>query len=85
MPYFAVTKGQDAFVEYVTIIEADDPQQALQQAHSSSLSLNWRPSGSISEFDHFEIFDHSIEQVNAKSIEEAEAIHGSSAIRTDAT
>lgn len=73
MPFFAVTKGQDAFVEYVTIIEADDPQQALQLAGSWDYSGTWRANGNISEFDHFEIFEDCVNQVEAESREEAEA------------
>jgi len=73
MPFFAVTKGQDAFVEYVTIIEADDPKQALERAGSWDYSGIWRPSGTISEFDHFEIFEDCVNQVEAESCEEAEA------------
>lgn len=73
MPFFAVTKGQDAFVEYVTIIEADDSKQALQLAGSWDYSGTWRPNGNISEFDHFEIFEDYVNQVEAESREEAEA------------
>jgi hypothetical protein len=73
MPFFAVTKGQDAFVAYVTIIEADDPKQALQQAESWEFSGTWRPTGTISEFDHFETFEDCVNQVDAESLEEAEA------------
>lgn len=73
MPFFAVTKGQDAFVEYVTLIEADDPQEALQLAGAWDYSGTWRPNGNISEFDHFEIFEDCVNQVEAESREEAEA------------
>ncbi len=73
MPFFAVTKGQDAFVEYVAIVEADNAEQARQQAESWEFSGTWRPNGSISEFDHSEVFEDRVERVEADSLEEAEA------------
>lgn len=73
MPFFKVTKGQDAFVEYVAIVDADDAEQALQQAESWEFSGTWRPSGNVSEFDHFEIFEDGVERVEAVSLQEAEA------------
>lgn len=73
MPYFKVTKGQDAYVEYVAIIEADDPEQARQRAGSWEFSGTWRPNGNITEFDHSEVFEDCVELVQAGSLEEAEA------------
>lgn len=73
MPYFKVTKGQDAYVEYVTIVEADNPEQARQQAGSWEFSGTWRPNGNVTEFDHSEVFEDGVEQVQAESLEEAEA------------
>lgn len=73
MPFFKVTKGQDAYVEYVAIIEADDPEQARQQALSWEFSGTWWPNGTITEFDHSEIFEDSVEQIQAESLEEAES------------
>jgi len=73
MPHFEVTKGQDAYVEYVAIIEADDPGQARELAGSWQFPGTWRPNGNITEFDHSEVFEDSLEQVQAESLEEAEA------------
>lgn len=73
MPFFSVTKGQDAFVEYVAIVEADNAEHARHQAESWEFSGHWQPNGNISEFDHSEVFEHSVQQVEAESLEEAEA------------
>lgn len=73
MPYFRVTKGQDAYVEYVAIVEADNPEQARLQAESWEFAGTWWPNGNITEFDHSEVFEDSVEQVHAESLKEAEA------------
>lgn len=73
MPFFKVTKGQDAYVEYVAIIEADNPEQARQKAGSWEFSGPWWPNGNITEFDYSEVFDDCVERVEAGSLEEAEA------------
>lgn len=73
MPFFKVTKGQDAYVEYVAIVEADNPEQARRQAGSWEFSGTWRPNGNITEFDHSQVFEDCVEQVQAESFEEAEA------------
>jgi hypothetical protein len=73
MPFFKVTKGQDAYVEYVAIIEADDPEQARQEAGSWEFAGQWWPNGNITEFDHSEVFEDCVERVEAASLEEAEA------------
>ncbi len=72
MPFFAVTKGQDAFVEYVAIVEADNADHARHQAESWEFSGHWQPNGNISEFDHSEVFEHRVEPVEAESLEDAE-------------
>ncbi len=73
MPFFEVTKGQDAFVEYVAIVEADCPEQALRLAESWEFSGTWRRNGAISEFDHSQVFEDRVQQVESGSLEEAEA------------
>lgn len=50
MPKFRVTKCVDAFAHYSTIVEADDPEQAVVVAQANEHSLDWESDG-VSEYD----------------------------------
>lgn len=71
MKFFTVVKGQDAYIEYVTVIEAIDEEDARMSASSYAYEGTWIPNGIINDFDHYDIFDDRTEEVEATSFEEA--------------
>ena len=50
MPKFTVVSRKDAFVDYLTEIEAPDAQAAADFAYEDGSGLVWQPYGTV-EFD----------------------------------
>lgn len=63
MPHFLVTKAQDAYVNYETVVEADDAQTAQDAAGSRGYGGKWLPSGVVNEFDDSIIVEELTEEV----------------------
>jgi hypothetical protein len=77
MALYQVFKGHDAYVEYVTVIEAEDTDAAIEKAHSRSLDT-WIPAGIIDEFYSFDVLEDRIDLLEATTFEEAvKQIHDS--------
>ena len=55
MPKFVVTARHDALVYYETVVEAATPEQARSLANSFMYEGEWFATGSVSEYDDFEI------------------------------
>jgi len=62
MPKYKVTKGQDAWIYYITIVEADSIEEANKIAGSPDYEGKWEPDGE-DEFDHYEIMEEDTEEV----------------------
>ena len=50
MPTFKVRRRVDAYVDYVTEVEADDPQEAAELAKDDESAFEWEEEGPC-EFD----------------------------------
>lgn len=75
MPLFRVYKGQDAYVNYVSVIEADTPAEATQLAsmHEFRNGDHWVPTGDTNEYDHAQIFEDMVEPVEGNDLAAAMA------------
>ena len=73
MPFFEVVKGQDAYVEYSRVIEADTAEAAFGLActHEYRNGEDWIANGIIDEFDHADVFEDRTEEIEAETFEEA--------------
>lgn len=69
--FYRVVKGHDAWIEYATVVEATSPRAALLAAGDHSFDGKWVATGDIPEYDHSELFEDRVEQVEAETLEEA--------------
>lgn len=74
MPFFKVVKGQDAYVEYEKIVEAETAEEATALAQGWEIREGdcWIPNGVTNEYDHSEIFTDCTEPFEADSLEKAQ-------------
>lgn len=70
MPLFQVQKGQDAYVNYTSVVEADTIEEANEIAGSYEFDGEWIQTGT-SEFDHSDVFADEAEPISGESAEEA--------------
>ena len=70
MTVYRVTKGQDAWVVYEAIIEAETPDQANEFAWADKRADIWQPTGDVREFDEVQIFEDETEEVPADTVVE---------------
>jgi hypothetical protein len=57
---YKVRKGQDAYLFYETVVEAESAEEAYEIADASGYTGAWIPAG-FAEYDDFTIFDDEIE------------------------
>ena len=64
MPPFTILSRKDAFVDYVTEVEAGTPEQAVRYAYYDARGLNWEHRGTV-EFDatHMVALDEDGEEI----------------------
>lgn len=76
MPIFKVFKGQDAYVNYVTVVDAESKEDALDMASSSmrNAELEWLPTGTTTEFDDALVYENEIEQLDTDDLLEAKGM-----------
>lgn len=74
MPFFQVTKGQDAYVNYVTVVEASSAKEAWEQANSARFDGQWVPTGDVPEFDDHVVYEEDVLQIEASTLDEAHGL-----------
>jgi len=77
MPFFEVIKGHDAWKNYATVVEADTMKEAEEIAGSGLYEGEWVETGTVYEFDDYQIHEDEGREIEAATFEEAVAeIHG---------
>lgn len=63
MPKFKVVKGQDAYVLYSTIVEAETKSAANEKAAVDHFKLEWEQMEETNEFDDFTFLPDLTEEI----------------------